>query len=254
MLVSHFEDHNTTGHWMAHHLAQLIVAAQDDASTTVEQRLQIVDVILKVWTQRRYYPTRTPLEEYASVFKALDRLGDDNPWRFSRLYDADTKIPDASTLGLPLVATASELENLTRETLIRLIWLEARDATNKNQEWLNVAAKIASNIETDVTTALSMLRRRVARRRLRVTEADHANVAETPNEDVGDAQDAVLTVTQGVGTADLMDDGTGREHDDPSSEDDDPLSDFNHIKRLREMADLLNKVADALSGPDFTKD
>ncbi|AHK36006.1 hypothetical protein OPAG_06817 [Rhodococcus opacus PD630] len=255
MLTSHFEDHNTIGQWMAHHLAQLIVAAQDDASTTVEQRLQIVDLILKVWTQRRYYPTRAPLEEYVNVFTALDRLGDGSPWKFSRPFDADTNMPDTSTVGLPLVATASELENLTRETLIRLIWLEARDAKNKNQEWLEAADKIASNIESDVTTTLGRLRRRVARRRrLRATEADQADVAETPTEDVGDAQDAGLDVTQGVGTDGLADDGTEPEHDGPSREDDDPLSDSNHIKRLREMADLLNKVADALTGPDFTKE
>ena len=29
-----------------------------------------------------------------------------------------------------------------------------------------------------------------------------------------------------------------------------PVSDINHVKRLREMADLLNKVADALAVPD----
>lgn len=244
MLVTHFEDHNTIGQWMAHHLAQLIVAAQDDASTTVEQRLQIVELILKVWTQRRHYPTRGPLEEFASVFAALDRLGDGSPWKFSRLSDADTNMP-TSTLGLPLVATASELEDLTRETLIRLIWLEARDAKNKNQEWLEVADKIASSIESDVTTTLWRLRHRVARRRLRATDADQSDVAETRTEDLGDAQDAGLVLTQGTG--DVVDDGTERE-------DDDPLSDSNHVRRLREMAGLLNKVADALTGPDTPKE
>jgi hypothetical protein len=49
------------------------------------------------------------------VFKALDRLGDNTPWRFSRLIDTDIEIPDPSTSGLPLITTAAELERLTRE-------------------------------------------------------------------------------------------------------------------------------------------
>ncbi|MGH3717426.1 MAG: hypothetical protein ACRDRI_01020 [Pseudonocardiaceae bacterium] len=79
MLAAHFEDHDTVGQWMAHHLAELVVAAQDEATTTVEQRQQIVETILKVWTHRRYYPGRAPLEEFSSVFLALDRLGDSSP-------------------------------------------------------------------------------------------------------------------------------------------------------------------------------
>jgi hypothetical protein len=47
MLAAHFEDHDTVGQWMAHHLAEMVVAAKDDASTTVEQRQQIVETILK---------------------------------------------------------------------------------------------------------------------------------------------------------------------------------------------------------------
>jgi len=259
MLAAHLEDHNTVGQWMAHHLAELIVAAQDDATTTVEQRQQIVETILEVWTHRRYYPGRAPLEEFSSVFLALDRLGDSSPWKFSRLFNADTEMPDPSTSGLPLVATAAELERLTRETLLRLIWLAAQHAKEKNQEWLEAADKVASNVESEVTTTLRRLRRRSARRRLRVVEGDPRDVTEIATETPAEgadakAEDAAECLTEGAAADDIVESGVDDGGEDPfDNEDDDvsdPLSDINHVKRLREMADLLNKVADALTVPD----
>ena len=101
MLVAHFEDHDTIGQWMAHHLAQLIVAAQDDAPTTVEQRIQIVETILKVWGKRRYYPAGAPLEEYADVLTALDLLGNTvHGSSLFRLFDRDTDMPDGESLRI----------------------------------------------------------------------------------------------------------------------------------------------------------
>jgi hypothetical protein len=260
MLAAHFEDHNTVGRWMAHHLAKLVLAAQDDVTTTVEQRQQIVETILKVWTHRRYYPDRPPLEEFSSVFLALDRLGDSTPWKFSRLFNAETEMPDPSISGLPLVATAAELERLTRETLLRLIWLAAQDAKEKNQEWLQAADKIGSNVESELTATLWRLRRRVARRRLRAIEDNPRDVTEiateTPPEDAGthgDAEDAAERLTEGAAADDIVASGAEDPFDNENDEDDgesDSLSDINHVKCLREMADLLNKVADALTVPN----
>lgn len=264
MLAAHLEDHDTVGQWMAHHLAELVVAAQDEATTTVEQRQQIVETILKVWTHRHHYPGRAPLEEFSSVFLALDRLGDSTPWKFSRLFNTDTEILAPSTSGLPLVTTAAELGRLTRETLLRLIWLAAQDAKEKNQEWLEAADKIASNIESELTTTLRRLRRRSARHRLRAIEDNPIDVTETttetPPKDAGtkdEAGDAAEGLTEGATADDIVESGVEDGGKDPfdneNDEDDgesDPLSDINHVKRLREMADLLNKVADALTVPD----
>jgi hypothetical protein len=257
MLAAHFEDHDTVGQWMAHHLAELVVAAQDETTTTVKQRQQIVETILKVWTHRRYYPGRAPLEEFSSVFLALDRLGDDSPWKFSRLFNADTQMPDPSISGLPLVATAAELERLTRETLLRLIWLAVQDAKEKNQEWLEAADKIASNVESELTTTLLRLRRRSARRRLRAVEDNPRDVTETATEtspeDAGtesEAEDTAEGPMEGAAADDIVESGVEDPLDNEDNGESDPLSDVDHVKRLREMADLLNKVADALTVPD----
>lgn len=258
MLSAHLEDHDTVGQWMAHHLAELVAAAQDDATTTVEQRQQIVETILKVWAYRRYYPGRGPLKEFASVFKALDRLGDDSSWKFFRFSNEDIELPDPSASDLPLVATAAELERLARETLVRLIWLAAHKAKEQNQKWLEVADKVTSNLESEVTTTLWDLRRRVARRRLRAVQGDPTDVTETPNEDSGTcsgSEEKAENLTEGSTAEDVVVSGFDEGDADPfDNENDerasDALSDVNHAKRLREMANLLNKVADALNAPN----
>jgi hypothetical protein len=269
MLAAHFEDHDTVGRWMALHLAELVIAAQDPATTTVEQRQQIVETILKVWTHRPYYPGRAPLEEFSNVLVALDRLGDDSPWKFFGLFGADTKMPDSSISGLPLVATCAELERLTRETLLRLIWLAAQDAAEENQEWLDAADKVASNLESEVSTTLERLQRQVARRRIRAAEGDSRDAIKTTTDTQadeagaeGNAEDAANGQMKRLAVDDIVetgledgDDGPFILSDDEADDDEtnderNPLSATNHIKRLREMAELLNKVADALTVPE----
>lgn len=262
MLAAHLEGHDIVGRWMAHHLAELAVAAQDDTTTTVEQRQQIVETILKVWTHRRFFPGRAPLEEFSNVFAALDRLGDDSPWKFSRLFDANTQMPGSSSnSGPPLVTTAAELERLTRETLLHLIWLAAQDAKDKSQEWLEAADKVASNLESEVNTTLSGLRRRLVRRRLRAVQGDARDITWTATETPADDDDAngepggaAGGRSEGAAADDIVTSGSEDWGGDPFDDDDDdaesnPLSDISHVKRLREMADLLNKVADALTVP-----
>jgi hypothetical protein len=252
MLAAHFDDHDIVGQWMAHHLAELVQAAQDDTTATVEQRQQIIETILTVWSHRSDYPRPAPLQEFDSIIAALDRLGDDSPWRFSRLFDPAKRSPEPSASGLPLVATAVELERLTRETLLRLIWVAAQDAKEKNQDWLEVADKVASNLESDVTTMLERLRRRVTLRGVAAAYGSAKDANAAPAED-SDARGE--SATQGL-TGDVAanviaesgtdDNATDLFEDDEDDETSDPLSNINHVKRLRETADLLNKIADAL--------
>jgi len=253
-LAAHLDNHDTVGQWMAHHLAELVLAAQDDATATVGQRQQIVETILKVWSHRRDFPRRAPLDEFENVVAALDRLGDDSPWRFSRLFGAEHETPDPSTSGLPLVATAAELERLTRETLLRLIWLAAQDAREKNQEWLEVADKVASNLESDVTSTLERLQHRLAHHRIRATDGSAKDATGTPAEDAGgegEAEARTEGLTGDAATNDSVESGFEDSGADPFDDEDDdtsdPLSNINHVERLREMANLLNKIADALS-------
>lgn len=227
MLVAYLESHDTLGQWMSHHLAELITAAENPG-TSVEQRQEIVETILKIWTHRYYYPGFGPLAGFSGVLTALDRLGDESPWRFSRLpFDAGTTDPAPSTDGTALVQTAADLERLCRETLILLIWLAAHEAETEAEDWLSVADELASNLESDATAVL---------RQLTIRFEPQFGLA-----------DAGATNTEADSDSDAVQNSALTAEEDPTELD--PLSNFNTSKRLREMASLLNRIADSLTGP-----
>lgn len=200
---------------MAHHLAELITAAEDETTTTLEQHIQIVDTILKLWMNRRSLPGKFPGYEFERIFAALDRLGDERPWRFARLHLDTEELPDPETTQLPLVATAAELERMVRETVITLMLVAHNEALQGASEWVEASSAINTEIEGELASVSNRIRRR-----LREYQG-------LPDEDF----DPIDDEREGVPT---------------QAEVDDQLSDYNHSRRLREMADLLNKVAEAL--------
>lgn len=211
-LVEQVEPYDLAGQWMAHHLAELVTAAEDETATTLDQRIQIVETVLRLWMNRRSLPGKVPGYDLDRVFAALDRLGDERPWRYVRLpFD-----PDPHVRQLPLVAAAAELERLVRGSVITLILLAHNEARESASEWLEASNALNADIEGE----LASVSRRIDRQ-LRLYRSA------TPDED-GD-------------TADAEPDGSLR-----PTEEDDQLSDTNHARRLREMADLLNTIAAAL--------
>lgn len=192
--------------WMAYHLAELVTAAESDA--TVEQQSQIVDTILRIWTHRQYLRP-PPMGDFTSVLAALDRLGDTSPWAYSRL-SLETLLPD-SAADAALVNTAVELERLTRETLLRLIWLAAQDASDATEAWLTLSDQIEETLESRVSSTLR-------RRRLATDKSEEAGL-----EFDGDpADDSVAIEARHV-------------------------SDEAHADNLRAMARLLNRLAEQLA-------
>lgn len=143
---------------MAHHLAALVVAAEDE-NATIEQRTEIVDTILKVWAARKSYPGEVPAYELDLVFSALDMLGDDRPWRFSRLRHVEGLATDDAEI--PLAVMAVNLERLTREALVVLIWRACQDAIAKEAHWLEAAESLAESIEDDLATNTRRISRRL---------------------------------------------------------------------------------------------
>jgi hypothetical protein len=161
MLAAAYEDHELTRHWMAHHLAALVTAAEGEVGATVEQRTEIVDTILRVWAARRSFPGEVPAFELDLVFAALDMLGDDRPWRFSRLQNFAGNLRSAEDAEVPLVVTAINLERLTRQALLVLIWRACQDAVAKNEPWLEAAEAVGGEIEDELVASTRRVRRRL---------------------------------------------------------------------------------------------
>lgn len=194
---------------MSYHLAELISVAEEDGAT-IEQREHIIDTILRIWELRRCLPV-PPLREFAEVIAALERLGDSRPWFFSRL-GFGPELPGGG-VDNTLVSTATELEDLTRQTLLRLIWLAASRAGDQNADWLPLADRIAPTLESEVSTRL---------RRLALLNDD----AE-PNAD-----------------------GDSLHTDTDSAEIPAHLTNETHAARLRAMARRLSDLADELQQAD----
>lgn len=248
VIAAGLEDHDTTGHWMAYHLAALVQAAEDDAATTIDQRQTIISTILQIWDRRYEFVRRTPLQDFAHVFAALDRLGDETPWRYSRFPDEVAETLDPADPKLPLVSVAARLERLSRETLILLIWRAARDAADEGAGWLEIADKLEPSMESRVLAKLRDLRlqRRASR------------VASTASDEVADesVQDAVSSSEDGGVPVDrkLALDSARRVDSDRFDGDQDNDESVGreqlHARKLREMARLLSDLADTLDGAE----
>lgn len=191
-LAEQFDETDTVRKWMAYHLAELIALAEDDSATTVEQRQQIVELILKVWAHRRYCSGSGLLDGYPAVFAALERLGDDTPSKLFRAFDQDEPL-DSGETNLPVLRNALELARLAHESVVALLWLAAKDASQKNAVLLELADSISLTFESRVTRRLSQLRRRTA------------STGWTPNDgnENADAEEAVFAASEG---ADVVDD------------------------------------------------
>lgn len=144
---------------MAHHLAELVIAAKDDTSITVEQRATIIETILDVWARRRSAPGAVPAIELDHVYAALDRLGDDRPWRFSRLMGLDG-LP-TSDREAPLIALAVGLERLSRETAIALLWRAFEDGIARDASWIAANEAIGGQLGDDLLSATRNVQRRL---------------------------------------------------------------------------------------------
>ncbi|KNX36977.1 hypothetical protein [Luteipulveratus halotolerans] len=146
---------------MAHHLAALVTAAETADAVTVDQRTEIVDLILKIWRARRTLPGDVPAHDLDMVFAALDMLGDDRPWRFSRLQKYADDLDAARAAAVPLVVKAVLLERTTRQAVLALIWLACEDAASRNEEWLVTAASAMAPLEDELAATTQSVRRRL---------------------------------------------------------------------------------------------
>jgi hypothetical protein len=174
---------------MSHHLAQLISAAEADTCSP-ELRQEVVATILQVWAHRWYYPGRRPLDDFRSVFAALDRLDDPSPWRFFRLFDAGTPGPDPTGTGSALVETAADLERVARDALLAILWLAAQDAKKHDDGWLEAADRAFLNAESEVVNRIWQIRRSRSQRRRsgRLAAQDDGHDKDSP-------ADALMTQT-----------------------------------------------------------
>lgn len=228
MLAAQLEDYDLTGQWVAHHLAEIVAAADEEGATSIEQRIAIIDTIRRLWTSRRSFPGPVPAREFDNVFAALEGLGNTSRWAYSKLSEYAEKLSEPEARDLPLVRTAAELERLNREAVLTLLSLAFHNAEETSAGWMQALEGLEAEIADDLIDTVSVIKRR-----LKIFMA-----AQSEQDDDADPQAQDVEADQG----DPDDTGPRDDHEDPASN-------LNHARRLREMADLLNNVADALAPP-----
>ncbi len=174
------------------------------------------------------FPGPVPASEFDNVFAALEGLGNTSRWAYSKLNEYAEKLSEPETKDLPLVRTAAELERLNREAVLTLLSLAFHDAEETSAGWMQALEGLEAEIADDLIDTVSVIKRRL--RIFMAAQSEQGHDADPQAQDV---------------EADPGDpDDTG-----PRDDHEDPASNLNHAARLREMADLLNNVADALAPP-----
>lgn len=90
-----FEESDTAGRWMSHHLAELILAAEiaPNAAKRSRARASAAETILKIWAQRSSLPARAyPLARYRHILDTLNNLRPDRDnWRWITEHAGSTR-------------------------------------------------------------------------------------------------------------------------------------------------------------------
>lgn len=128
---------NVLPRWMAHHLAELIKAAENSESAAKQDAEdRAVELILKLWKSRRDLPVPAdPLSEYRDAIMVLDRmLPSADPWlRFRRPGSDDDLLHDMVGAMAQLVMSGLLL---TRAAEMRTIADIERKALSEEETFL----------------------------------------------------------------------------------------------------------------------
>lgn len=135
--------------WLAHHAAELIAEAEGEVGEAkVAAEARAVDVVLKLWANRRALPAQAdPLGGFREAIAILERLEpDENPWarlgrpgiqegRLRELFDAMSR---AVVGGILLTASARGYQPSTEEE--RALEPDERRLLSALNRWLAVVA------------------------------------------------------------------------------------------------------------------
>lgn len=182
-LAQDLDTDDILGRWMAHHLSDLIMRAENSTEPQVESlRRETADLIIRLWEHRFTSPLRSrPTAALLPVMDALQRLGDTAPWTFYGMFAVDTGPDGEDIADNALLRIALELETTVRATVRNIIVTAAEQATDTEAPWLTAAA----HLRQDDQTHLAQLIRRARRRRLLgngdTEQGDPDTTGATPN-------------------------------------------------------------------------
>ncbi|MER7114072.1 hypothetical protein ABT332_06230 [Saccharomonospora azurea] len=173
-IAQDLSDSDVLGRWMAHHISDLIVRAENaTGQQALELRRETADTIIRLWAHRSAAPLHShPIEALQPVMETLARLEQDRPWRFYGMFPTDSE-PDDDTTHTTLLRFALELENTVRDVVRHIIIVAAEQAAQKEAKWLRLAEHLAEDDERHLLRLI-----RSMDHRLRTEHTDTAGTAD----------------------------------------------------------------------------
>ncbi len=174
-IAQDLSDSDVLGRWMAHHISDLIVRAENATDQqTLELRRETADTIIRLWAHRSAAPLHSrPTEALQPVMETLVRLEQDEPWRFYGMFPAGSE-PSDDTTRTTLLRFALELEETVRDVVRHVIVVAAEQAAHGEAKWLRLTEHLA---EDDQRHLLRLIRHMGSR--LRTDDTDTADTDDT---------------------------------------------------------------------------
>jgi len=155
-LVEQFKlkaDEDALGQWMAHYLAEKLVAhkkAVGETKAAVETEL--IDLILKFWKHRAYFPRGTrPFENYEPVLRALESLDpDQSDGRYFWYRGADELAEGGDAASKPWIDLAKRFDRGARAIVNFCVQQAARASDKPDDAWLSATKVLAQDSDRDL--------------------------------------------------------------------------------------------------------
>lgn len=127
---------------MAHHIAELIVAARTAPSEQEQSaREQCAVAIMELWAHRSCLSLNIrPFSDFEAVFRVLASLDPENEgFRYFRSTDWEAALPKDSVAGKKWLETICNIDRAARALTRYCLASAARDAAEKAAEWVKLA-------------------------------------------------------------------------------------------------------------------
>jgi hypothetical protein len=181
-LAKDLDNRDLLGHWMAHHISDLITragATTGPDSDTLGR--EACNTILMLWNHRAAAPLRSrPTYNMDVVIRALERLGGTRDWEFYNTFRPGMEPDQNTTAGIAALQLALDLETTAREILLQLIRFAANEAENKEEPWVRLTETLTDDSQRDQWRLIRQLERR---HRLRQTLTESDDVDDDDNDD-----------------------------------------------------------------------
>lgn len=145
---------DTLSHWMAHHIAGLISRLEShraESKAGLEEECR--RAILELWSYRSSLPGRSrPFRNLEGLLQTVESLNPDCPSFYyarelanSAGVDNELDVPSKQWLSV-----AHSIDRGARALIGYCIFMAAEDSANQAADWVELARKVGSNLDTDI--------------------------------------------------------------------------------------------------------